>query len=179
MTLLYGARAHGRSLRALVAAIVGVLLLAAYTPSALAIGAGTLAPEIGLKDLSGRGVSIASLKGKVVLVDFWASWCAPCREELPVLEALYKKYRARGFEVVGVNLDQSADNVQRFLNATPLSFRVVHDRGRAVADRYAPAKMPSSFLIDRKGVVRHVHAGFRASDRGALDQQIATLLGAR
>lgn len=179
MTLQFRAPARKRALRPLVAVLVGMLLVAAYTPSALAIGAGTLAPEIGLKDLSGRGVSIASLKGKVVLVDFWASWCAPCREELPVLETLYKKYRARGFEVVGVNLDQSPDNVQRFLSGMPLSFRVVHDRGRAVADRYAPAKMPSSFLIDRKGVVRHVHAGFRASDRSALDQQIASLLGAR
>jgi cytochrome c biogenesis protein CcmG/thiol:disulfide interchange protein DsbE len=165
--------------RSVVAVLVGTLLLAAYTPPALAIGAGTVAPEIGLKDLSGRGVRIASLKGKVVLVDFWASWCAPCREELPVLESFYKKYRARGFEIVGVNLDQSPKNVQRFLSGTPLSFRVVHDRGRTVAERYAPAKMPSSFLIDRKGVVRHVHAGFRAADRAALEQQISALLNAR
>lgn len=158
------------------AVLLGTLLLVTSAPRALAIGAGSLAPEIGLKDLSGRGVSIASLKGKVVLVDFWASWCAPCREELPVLEALYKKYRGRGFEIVGVNLDQSPDKVQRFLSGTPLSFRVVHDRGRAVAERYAPSKMPSSFLIDRKGIVRHVHAGFRAADRSALDSQISALL---
>jgi len=165
--------------RSVMFSLVGVLVLAAYTLPAHAIGAGTVAPEIGLKDLSGRGVSIASLKGKVVLVDFWASWCAPCREELPVLESLYKKYRARGFEIVGVNLDNSTDNVQRFLSATRLSFRVVHDRGRTVADRYAPAKMPSSFLIDHKGVIRHVHAGFRAADRGTLEQQISALLSAR
>ena len=158
---------------------MGALLLGIAAPPSHAIGTGTLAPEIGLKDLSGRGVSIASLKGKVILVDFWASWCAPCREELPVLEALYKKYRAKGFEIVGVNLDQSPDNVQRFLSGTPLSFRVVHDRGRAVAGRYAPTKMPSSFLIDRKGIVRHVHAGFRAADRRELEQHIAALLGAR
>lgn len=174
-------RAHrrARAHRLALAALVGLSLLGAYTPRALAVGAGALAPEIGLKDLAGRGVSIASLKGKVVLVDFWASWCAPCREELPVLESLYQKYRARGFEIVGVNLDRSADNVQRFLSATPLSFRVVHDRGGAVADRYAPAKMPSSFLIDRKGVVRYVHAGFRTADRSALENKIAALLTAR
>ncbi len=160
-------------------ALLGLLLLGTFTSHALAIGTGTLAPEIGLKDLSGRGVSIASLKGKVVLVDFWASWCSPCREELPVLESLYKKYRGKGFEIVAVNQDQSADNVRRFLSSTPLSFRVVHDRGGAVADRYAPAKMPSSFLIDRKGIVRHVHAGFRLADRDALDKQISALLAAR
>ena len=152
---------------------------AIVAPQALAIGAGTLAPEIGAKDLAGRGVNIASLKGKVVLVDFWASWCAPCREELPVLDSLYKKYRARGFEVVGVNQDESADNVKKFLSAMPLAFRVVHDRGGLVANRYEPAKMPSSFLIDRKGIVRHVNAGFRASDKGALEKQIGALLDAK
>lgn len=162
-------------------ATLGLLLLglAMFSPAALAIGAGTMAPEIGIKDLAGRGVNIASLKGKVVLVDFWASWCAPCREELPVLESLYKKYRARGFEVVGVNQDESPDNVKKFLNGMPLSFRVVHDRGGAVANRYEPAKMPSSFLIDRKGIVRHVHAGFRAADRATLEKKISALLDAK
>lgn len=162
---------------------VGTLVLAAvlglFAGRALAVGAGSLAPEIGLKDLSGRGVNIAGLKGKVVLVDFWASWCAPCREELPVLEALYKKYRAQGFEVVAVNQDQSPDKARGFLSASPVSFRVVHDGGKAVAGRYAPTKMPSSFLIDRKGIVRHVHAGFRASDRSSMERQILALLSAK
>jgi cytochrome c biogenesis protein CcmG, thiol:disulfide interchange protein DsbE len=144
-----------------------------------AIGTGSMAPEIGLKDMAGRAVSMRALKGKVVLVDFWASWCAPCREELPVLEALYKKYRGQGFEVVAVNQDQSADNVRKFLNSTPLSFSVVHDRGGSVASRYAPTKMPSSFILDRKGIVRHVHAGFRASERAALDKQIGALVGGK
>jgi thiol-disulfide isomerase/thioredoxin len=159
--------------------VLGLLLGSVFAESALAIGTGTMAPEIGLKDLSGRGVSLNALKGKVVLVDFWASWCAPCREELPVLEALYKKYRAQGFEVVAVNQDKSADNVRKFLSATPLSFRVVHDQGGSVASRYAPAKMPTSFILDRKGIVRHVHAGFRASERASLEKQIGALLGAK
>lgn len=159
---------------------VGVLALGfvLFAPRAEAVGTGSKAPEIGLKDLAGNGVSMAGLKGKVVLVDFWASWCAPCREELPVLNALYKKYRGRGLEVVAVSQDQSPDNVRSFLNRMPLSFRVVHDGARAVAGRYAPSKMPSSFLIDRKGIVRHVHAGFRASDRPLLEGQIEALLAA-
>ena len=155
---------------------LGLLLFAAQGQ---AVGTGSMAPEIGIKDLAGNGVSMASLKGKVVLVDFWASWCAPCREELPVLNALYKKFRARGFEIVGVNQDQRAENVRSFLSNTPLSFRVVHDGARAVAGRYAPSKMPSSFLIDRRGIVRHVQAGYRASDRATLEAQVEALLKAK
>lgn len=158
---------------------MGLFLGAAFVESARAIGTGSMAPEIGLKDLSGHGVSVSSLKGKVVLIDFWASWCAPCREELPVLEGLYKKYRGQGFEVVAVNQDQSVDNVRKFLSGTPLSFRVVHDRGGGVASRYAPSKMPSSFILDRKGIVRHVHAGFRISERAQLEKEIGALLSAK
>jgi len=168
-----------RMRRSAVLLALGVLLGSLFAPPVLAIGTGSMAPEIGLKDFSGRGVSLSALKGKVVLVDFWASWCAPCREELPVLESLYKKYRGQGFEVVAVNQDQSADNVRKFLNATKLSFPVVHDRGGSVASRYAPAKMPSSFIVDRKGIVRHVHAGFRVSERAALEKQIGALLSAK
>lgn len=159
--------------------LVLALMMGLFAERALAVGAGSLAPEIGLKDLSGHGVHIAGLKGKVVLVDFWASWCAPCREELPVLEALYRKYHAQGFEVVAVNQDQSPDKARGFLSGSPVSFRVVHDGGKAVAGRYAPAKMPSSFLVDRKGIVRHVHAGFRASDRAAMEREISALLSAK
>lgn len=141
-----------------------------------AIGVGTIAPEIGASDLSGRAVSMASLKGKVVMVDFWASWCAPCKQELPVLDALYKKYRGKGFEIIGVNQDESAESARKFLSSQPLSFPIVHDRGRAVANRYAPSKMPSSFLIDRKGIVRYVHGGFKSDDRPKLEAQISELL---
>jgi thiol-disulfide isomerase/thioredoxin len=155
-------------------AMAGVVLDA---PHALAVGEGTRAPEIGLKDLGGKPVNVAELKGRVVLVDFWASWCAPCREELPVLEGLFRKYREQGLVIVGVGLDKDAKNVSKFLRANPLSFTVVHDADGAVADRYAPPKMPSSYLVDRKGVVRRVHAGFKASDKATLEREIKELLG--
>ncbi|MET0343506.1 MAG: TlpA disulfide reductase family protein [Polyangiales bacterium] len=171
-----------RARRGVTALRVGCALLAAVgalalgAPRASAVGEGTRAPEIGLKDASGKPVDLAALKGQVVLVDFWASWCTPCREELPVLEALYKKYREQGLVIVGVGLDKDAKNVSKFLRATPLSFRIVHDADGAVADRYAPAKMPSSYLIDRKGLIRHVHAGFKAADKVVLEREIKALL---
>lgn len=147
------------------------------TPSVSATGTGSMAPEIAAADLDGKGVRLSKLRGKVVLVDFWASWCAPCREELPVLDALYKKYRARGLEVIAVNQDRSRAKLTQFLRRVPLSFPVVHDENGSVAGRYSPPKMPSSYLIDRRGLVRHVQAGFRAKDRAALERQIVDLLG--
>ena len=147
--------------------------------TALAVNQGTLAPEIGLKDRGGKAVQLSQLKGSVVVVDFWASWCAPCREELPVLEALYQKYREKGLVVVGVNQDADEAKMAKFLRAKPLSFPIVHDAEGAVARRYAPPKMPSSYVIDRKGLIRHVHAGFRASDKDELERELKALLDAK
>lgn len=159
-------------------AVLGAFVALAFIQisGAAAVSDGARAPEIGLVDRAGKQVRIADLKGRVVLVDFWASWCAPCREELPVLEGLYKKHREQGLVVVGVGLDKDADKLTKFLRGSPLSFPVVHDSAGAVAERYAPPKMPSSYLIDRKGLVRKVHAGFKASDKAALEKEIAALL---
>lgn len=143
---------------------------------AWALGVGSKAPDIDLTDLDGKVVKLSDLRGKVVLVDFWASWCAPCREELPVLEKLHQKYAAQGLVIVGVNADSERENMTKFLRRTKLTFRVVHDAERKVASRYAPPKMPSSYLIDKKGLVRYVHSGFKASDAPALENEIKTLL---
>jgi peroxiredoxin len=157
----------------LLAATLFALLLSVR---AQALSPGEVVPEVGIADLQGKPVKLAEMRGKVVLVDFWASWCAPCREELPWLEKLYAAHRARGFEVVAVNQDESVENARRFLKAHPLTFRVAHDIGGKVADRFSPAKMPSSFLIDGKGKVRYVHAGFRAADAKSIEAEVSKLL---
>ena len=150
------------------------VLLTALAASALE--SGSRAPEIELSDLDGKVVKLSDLKGKVVLVDFWASWCAPCREELPVLESLHHKYAGDGLVIVGVNADSDKENMTKFLRRTKLSFTVVHDVERKVAGRYGPSKMPSSYLVDRNGLVRYVHAGFRKSDADQLESEIKSLL---
>lgn len=147
--------------------------------SALALEAGERAPEIGLRDLNGREVTMASLRGKVVLVDFWASWCEPCAQEMPVLERLYTQYRGQGFTVVGVSIDRDVANARTFLGRHRVSFPIVHDGGQQVAGRYRPPRMPSSYIIDRSGVVRHVHGGFRASDAPVYEREIRALLAQR
>jgi thiol-disulfide isomerase/thioredoxin len=156
------------------------LLIVLVVPSsrAAAIPTGFSAPEIQLTDFSGRPVSLASLRGKVVLLDFWASWCKPCREELPVLDALQKKYGANGLVIIGVNVDKDEASARKFLqdNKLQLSFALANDAKHKVAGSYEPPTMPSSYLIDRSGKVRFVHEGFRASDAAKMDAEIQQLL---
>lgn len=133
-------------------------------------------PEIGLKDLRGNTVARAALAGKVVIVDFWASWCGPCKEEMPVLSRLYQKHAARGLVVVGVSVDEEAANVHAFLARVKANFPIVHDAKHAVAERFAPPKMPSSYVVDRRGVVRYVHGGFRPADAESLAREVEKLL---
>ena len=158
----------------IIAAIVATLMLFSVPVDALDQGA--RAPEIGLRDTDGNMVRLGSLRNKVVLVDFWASWCEPCREELPILNRLYDRYKDRGLVIVGVNIDREESNMRRFLRRVSVDFPVVHDGRHQVADRYSPPRMPSSYLIDQRGVVRYVHAGFRASDASHIEQEIRRLL---
>lgn len=159
----------------LVAAAAAALALVAVVPAA-ALDRGARAPEIGLNDLDGNAIRMAGLRNKVVLVDFWASWCAPCREEMPVLERLHNTYKDQGLVIVGVSQDRNVGNIRTFLRQTPVSFPIVHDAAHAVAGRYAPPRMPSSYIIDRRGVVRFVHAGYRDGDGAAMEREIRGLL---
>jgi thiol-disulfide isomerase/thioredoxin len=161
-------------------ALGALLSLGALTflQRAHALSVGQAAPEIKLTDLLGKAVSLSTLKGRVVLVDFWASWCKPCREELPVLETLHKKYASKGLVILGVNVDKDERIAKKFLsdNKLTLSFPLANDAKHEVAERYAPPTMPSSYVIDRAGKVQFVHAGFRASDAKKLEAEIAKLL---
>lgn len=160
----------------LVIAVAAALSIVLSQRVALAVDKGQTAPEIALKDLGGNTVKLSSLKGKVVLVDFWASWCAPCRESMPFLEKLSKSYRDKGLVVLGVNIDNDAAAARKFLKELPVSFSVVNDTEKSVAKAYAPPTMPSSYLIDRQGKVHVVHAGFRRSDAAKLEAEIKSLL---
>jgi cytochrome c biogenesis protein CcmG, thiol:disulfide interchange protein DsbE len=172
-----GARPRPMTRTAVVFGTVLSLVLGWVAAPVLALDAGARLPEIGLTDMRGTRVDAAALKGKVVIVDFWASWCAPCKEEMPVLERLYKKYKARGLVIVGVSVDQELANVKSFLKQLPVSFNIVHDADHKVAGRFKPPRMPSSYVADRNGIVRHVHAGFRDEDAAKLEAEVSALLG--
>lgn len=143
---------------------------------AAALAPGDAPPAIGLSDRSGQKVDLEALKGKVVLVDFWASWCGPCRRELPVLQELHDEYASQGLVIVGVSIDRSLKKMRKFLEAIPLQFRIVHDPKLAVASRYEPEAMPSSYFIGRDGKIRYVHQGFDEKDRAVFETRIEALL---
>lgn len=120
--------------------------------------------------------ALEAQRGKVVLVDFWASWCGPCRLALPAYEALRQEYGASGFEVIAVDVDQHPRDGEAALRRLRLSYPQVADARGELAERYAVAGMPSSYLVDRHGVVRQIHVGFEKQDIEPLRKAVAQLL---
>jgi cytochrome c biogenesis protein CcmG/thiol:disulfide interchange protein DsbE len=121
-------------------------------------------------------LDLSAYRGKVVYVDFWASWCAPCRESFPWLDGLVREYASKNLVVIGVNVDKDRDRAERFLNETPADFPIVYDPHGDLAAAYKVAGMPSAILIDRAGHVRFQHAGFSAKQKGLYEEQLQTLL---
>lgn len=153
------------------------LIASLASSKVFAIGAGDTAPNFNLPRLETKGnIQLKSYRGKVVYVDFWASWCGPCRISLPVLDTLRKKYRKQGFEVIAINLDEEKEDAMAFLKEFPVSYPTARDDQGKTPTLYGLRGMPTAYLIDRQGKVNLVHEGFKKSDTEALSAQIATLL---
>lgn len=140
--------------------LIAVTLCTALTASAEPAKAGQSMPK--LASLL-PGASVPSTAGKVVLVDFWASWCGPCKASFPVLNKLHETYASKGLVVIGVGVDEDAAKYQAFAGKMGAKFPLVHDSAHKAAAFFGPATMPTSYLVDRKGVIRHVHSGFRGA----------------
>lgn len=157
-------------------AVLVVLLSLSMATMAHALAPGDTPPAINLPDQSGEQVDLNALRGKVVLVDFWASWCGPCKQEMPILEALHKKYEAQGLVIVGVNIDNQEKKMANFLKAHPVTFRQVRDKKLKVASRYKPPTMPTTFLIGRDGKLRMIHEGFNKKDAAKIEAEVKKAL---
>ncbi len=134
---------------------------------------GAPAPAIRVESMSGKALALDDYRGKVVLLDVWASWCGPCKQELPMLDDMAKRLRGDGIEVLAVSVDQERANVVKFLKARPRwSLTIAHDPKGEIADRLAPDKMPTSYVIDREGIVRYVNSGFEPSDAAVIERRL-------
>lgn len=135
------------------------------------------APAFEGEDLNGGGkVSLEAWKGKVVLIDFWATWCEPCKKSFPKLEELRVKYGASGFEIVAVSEDDESSGIRQFGQTHGAKFPLVWDKDKSIADKYNPPNMPSSFIVDKDGVVRHVHLGYRDGAEKEIEERLKSLL---
>jgi len=158
--------------------ISAVLLVTAWAPrAARAVDAGQPAPSFSARALEGDStLSLSNYKGKVVFLDFWASWCGPCQTAMPLIESLRNEFPADQFQVLAINVDQDPAKAKAFLERRKVGYPSVSDPEGRLPATYGLKTMPTSYLIDRNGVVRAVHAGFRQSDLDGLRAEIKRLL---
>ena len=141
-----------------------------------AIAAMSAAPDFTLKSVAGPNLRLREQRGQVVMINFWASWCGPCRQEMPELNKLYAKYRTAGFVIFGVNVDEDPRQAGELAQKLGLTFPVMFDADKKVSRLYALSTMPTTVLIDRDGRVRYVHNGYRNGFEDIYDKQIRELL---
>jgi thiol-disulfide isomerase/thioredoxin len=159
-------------------------LLACFCASAVYAGdwkayssaSGQLPPPLALTDMSGAEVNLAALRGKVVLVNFWATWCEPCRDEMPSLDQLQRRLGQQDFKVLAVNIGEGQARIHQFLTAVPVDFTIVRDTNSAAMKAWQVRILPSSFLIDQKGLLRYQLVGDANWNNAAAQAPILELL---
>ena len=156
---------------------LGLMALTSVILGTAANAAGdSAAPGFSLPARGGSTIDLAQYKGQVVMINFWASWCVPCRQEMPLLDSIYKKYKPLGFTLLSVNVEPEQKDAENFLKQTPVSFPVVFDAKSKVSGLYNVEGMPTTVFVDRKGNVRLMHVSYKAGDENLYMDQIRTLL---
>ncbi len=134
------------------------------------------APDFTLKSRSGENIKLSELRGQVVMINFWASWCGPCRQEMPLLEELYKKYQPLGFTLLGVNVEMDSEAALHWLKDMDVSFPILFDTQNITSELYGVSAMPTTLLVDRDGNIRFMHLGYQPGVEAEYQQQIRTLV---
>jgi peroxiredoxin len=155
---------------------LAVAALVVLAPKWTAGAVSTHTPNVVLQQADGTPVPLADYEGKVLLVDFWASWCIPCKTSFPALDAIFREYQTRGLEVLAVNLDEERRQADAFLSAHPHQMPVLFDPKGAAPLAFGVKGMPTSFLIDRTGTIRFTHMGYSGNVDVRYRQEIAQLL---
>ncbi len=165
------------TLRARISVFISAALLLLTMP-AIAVEEGDPAPDFTLPSIhpGQPEISLSALEGKVVYVDFWASWCAPCLTSLPLYNDMYHRYKDQGLEVLAISVDNPVEDGLDFLEDTPLDFLIPADPNGETAELFEVFGMPTSYLIDRNGVVKLVHMGFRDGDMDIIERAVQEAL---
>jgi len=158
--------------------VKAIIILASLAISnvSLAAAIGGSASDFTLKSRAGKNVKLSEYRGDVVMINFWASWCGPCRQEMPALEQLYKKYQDLGFVILGVNLDEDSSKAANLLQKIPVSFPILYDNTKKVSTQYDVKAMPTTFLVDRDGKLRYVHKAYKPGYELKYAKEIKTLV---
>lgn len=160
----------------LVNLVAAMALCAGLMPSASADAIKGAAPDFTLKSQTGTNLKLSELRGQVVLINFWASWCGPCRQEMPALDELYQHYRPLDFTVLGVNVEENSDNAKSLLKDIHVTFPVLFDNKNTVSKLYNIKGMPSTILVDRDGNMRYLHMGYQPGFETEYQNQVRTLI---
>jgi len=153
--------------------LAGLLFVTANATAAAPQGP---APDFALKTLGGENTRLSEHRGEVIMINFWASWCAPCRQEMPLLEELYTRYQPLGFTILGVNVEQDNSKALAMLEDIPVSFPVLFDSKSTVSKLYNVVAMPTSIIVDRDGNTRYLHHGYKPGYEEQYQQQVRELL---
>ena len=153
-----------------------ILLFTASVSYATSVKTSGKAPNFTLKSRSGKNIKLSELRGQVVMLNFWASWCGPCRKEMPLLEKIHKKYKRLGFTLLGVNVEQDSKAAKKYLKKVKVSFPVLFDKTNKTSKLYNISAMPTTIIIDRSGNQRFIHKGYKAGYEKDYIKQIKQLL---
>jgi len=137
---------------------------------------GQSAPDFALKSAVGENVRLSELRGDVVMINFWATWCGPCRQEMPLLDDLYTRYERVGFSLLGVNIDDDSSRAMKMIEELGVNFPVLFDSKKDVSKLYEVEAMPVTVLVDRDGTVRHIHHGYKPGYEDKYLTEIRSLL---
>ncbi len=167
---------HAPASRTACRRLLPLLLATAVGAASAAVQLSTIAPDFTLRSVGGANLRLAEQRGQVVLVNFWATWCGPCRQEMPHLSRLYDRYRSAGFVLLGVNVDDDPRAAVELATKLGVQFPVLLDTDKRVSRSYDMSAMPATLLIDRDGRVRHIHRGYRDGVERTYEEQLRSLL---